>query len=270
MAAVGYTPEQLAEIGKQLGSTYRDGEARILRILARGDITSWNRAFKEQQLAQIRQVLDQLPQEAANWAQLHIPAMYQEGMRVAAQRLPGGMDLGMTKLHQDAVRILGENMALRLGDATDRVGRTVDDVFRKVGMANIQQAFVGGETRAAASKAIVADLQKQGMTSFVDRAGRSWDLGTYAEMVARTTSREATQTGTVNKGLQEGTDLFQIDSYGGACDDCARWEGEIVSATGSTPGYPTLDEAEADGFGHPNCGHTLMPYVSDEQIMSGE
>ena len=60
MAAVGYTPEQLAEIGKQLGSTYRDGEARILRILARGDITSWKRAFKEQQLAQIRQVLDQL------------------------------------------------------------------------------------------------------------------------------------------------------------------------------------------------------------------
>ncbi len=32
-----------------------------------------------------------------------------------------------------------------------------------------------------------------------------------------------------------------------------RGKGEILSLTGKTPGYPTLEEAKTAGLFHPNC-----------------
>jgi hypothetical protein len=31
------------------------------------------------------------------------------------------------------------------------------------------------------------------------------------------------------------------------------WHGRTLSLTGQTPGYPTMGEARATGFRHPNC-----------------
>lgn len=263
---MAYTPAQLKAISGQLGETYADGEKRILRILAQGNITDWKRAFLQQQLAQIRAILQQLNVETAGWAQMHIPGLYTEGMREAQRFLPGGMDLHMTKLHQTAVQLVGENLATKLGDATSMVGRRVDDVFRQVQLKSLQDTLVGGGTGRDVSRRIVGDLQQGGLTVFTDKAGRQWDLQTYAEMCARTTAREATSQGTRNSVLEAGYDLVQISNHGGSCELCAPWEDEVVSLTGATPGYPTIDEAEAAGYGHPNCAHVETPYITEEQV----
>lgn len=41
-------------------------------------------------------------------------------------------------------------------------------------------------------------------------------------------------------------------------------DGKVLSLTGETPGYPTMDEAKAAGLFHPNCRHLYGLYVEDE------
>jgi len=258
-----YAPEQLRAIASQLGQTYADGEARILRILAQGNITEWKRAFLREQLRQIRAILGQLSTETGAWAQMHLPGLYAAGMRFVEQALPGTIDPALASLHTQAIQLIGENLATELGDALTRVGRTTDDVFRRVGMEQIQQGLVGGEARPQVSQRIVADLRRRGLTSFTDKAGREWSLSQYAAMVARTTTREAVAAGGRNRQLEAGYDLAVISSHPGSCELCAPWEGEIVSLTGATDGYPTLNDAIDEGYNHPNCGHSEMPYVPE-------
>ena len=44
----------------------------------------------------------------------------------------------------------------------------------------------------------------------------------------------------------------------------SRWEGRIVSLTGATDGFPTMEEAKADGLFHPNCTHRIEYLDEDE------
>jgi hypothetical protein len=82
-------------------------------------------------------------------------------------------------------------------------------------------------------------------------------------MLARTKHREAYNTGTVNRAVENGYDLIQISDHG-AEDSCKNWEGKILSLNGQTAGYETLTDAEEsdDHIFGPNCRHTFAIYVS--------
>ena len=294
-----YTDLELSAITAQLKDTYADAERRVLAIL-QGDITDWSRAFRTQQLAQIRAIYGQLNNEVQQWAELHLPTLYRRGMWSADGYLqPGGlskaahpgewtpMDLGMTRLHKASVQILGENMALKLGEATSFAGQRLEDMISRaaliaeleaapsgvaVGMAgqlairdaslqSLAQAFTEGQTRKQASKTFVGALSDRGITSFVDKAGREWSMSAYSEMVARTVSQETQRHGTQNRLMEAGHDLVEVSSHGADDDECGPWEGEILSLTGETDGYPTVADAIATGLFHPNCKHALLPHI---------
>jgi hypothetical protein len=72
-------------------------------------------------------------------------------------------------------------------------------------------------------------------------------------MVARTTTMEAHLQGTANRLVEQGHDLVKVSTHRGACELCQPWQGKILSITGKTEGYPTLEEAKAAGLFHPNC-----------------
>ncbi len=59
--------------------------------------------------------------------------------------------------------------------------------------------------------------------------------------------------------LGHGPDLHLHAQHGGIVPPlCSPWLGKVFSLTGATAGYPTLDEARATGFHHPNCGCTRV------------
>jgi hypothetical protein len=91
------------------------------------------------------------------------------------------------------------------------------------------------------------------VTGFKDRSGKMWNMRTYTEMVARTTTAEAHLQGTANRLVEQGHDLMKVSTHRGACELCQPWQGKILSITGKTEGYPTLEEAKAAGLFHPNC-----------------
>lgn len=92
-------------------------------------------------------------------------------------------------------------------------------------------------------------------------------MRTYTEMVARTTTMEAHLQGTANRLVEQGHDLVKISTHLGACELCQPWQGKILSITGKTEGYPTLEEAKAAGLFHPNCRHAYGLYIDlDKEI----
>jgi hypothetical protein len=172
---------------------------------------------------------------------------------------------------RDILQILADNTYQALADVDRVIGRTVDDVFREVSLHDLLGQLSGYDTWQGASERIAADLSKRGVTGFVDRTGRKWSLSSYSEMVARTTSREAFNEGTRSRLLSNGQDLARISTGSSekSCDACRAWVGRVVSLTGATPGYPTLDEARAAGMFHPNCTHSLSSALTFEELLKG-
>ena len=152
------------------------------------------------------------------------------------------------------------------------LGRVEPDVFRRVGL---EQAAAMQAQGAGAYKALprfVEALRQEGVTAFIDKAGRRWSLHAYGAMVLRTTSRQAEVLAVLT--ADEGQDLYKISAHGTTCKLCAPLEGRVYSRSGTDPDFPPLAAAfgKVDPSGpdtlanswlniHPNCLHVLLPWT---------
>ena len=152
------------------------------------------------------------------------------------------------------------------------IGRTESDVYRRVGLELVAKSETIGRGAAATVNEFVNTLLREGVTAFVDKAGRKWSLHTYANMVCRTTSRQAEVLAVLT--ADESQDLYQISSHGTTCHICAPLEGRVYSRSGKDPNFPPLalafgkiDPNGADDLTnsylniHPNCLHVLLPWT---------
>lgn len=105
-----------------------------------------------------------------------------------------------------------------------------------------------------------------GITAFIDKRGRSWNMASYTDMLCRTSSMQIFHQAKTNEYLAHGEDLVIVSSHYPTCDKCAPWNGKVLSLTGETPGYPTMEEAKAAGLFHPNCRHTYGLYIQEEEL----
>lgn len=152
------------------------------------------------------------------------------------------------------------------------IGRTESDVYRRVGLELVAKSETIGRGAAATVNEFVNTLLREGVTAFVDKAGRNWSLHTYANMVCRTTSRQAEVLAVLT--ADESQDLYQISSHGTTCHICAPLEGRVYSKSGKDLNFPPLalafgkiDPNGADDLTnsylniHPNCLHVLLPWT---------
>lgn len=142
-----------------------------------------------------------------------------------------------------------------------RMVRTADDVYRKAVSRGVETVLTGSGTRVEGSQRVLNEFANRGVTGFVDKSGRSWNLKTYAEMATRTTSARARIDGTLNRFQQNGEDLVVVSAHAESCPICDPWEGEILSISGDNDDYPSVSEAEADGLFHANCTHNTTLWV---------
>ena len=161
------------------------------------------------------------------------------------------------------------------------IGRTTPDVYRRVGMEQVALQQATGRGTYKILPEFVRALRREGITAFVDKAGRRWSLHTYCSMVSRTTSRQAEVLAVLTADPEQ--DLYQISSHNTTCKLCAPYEGRVYSKSGTNPDYPPLaaafgkqDPAGPDALAntwlnlHPNCLHSLYSYSevgrSEEEI----
>jgi hypothetical protein len=262
------TPEQ------QLIRLYRETATR-LRAQIRADLTDGRigtAIYRRRQLQAIRRELAALGRRTRATPIELVAAGYDRGaalVDVAMGRIGIREALNarytFSGTHARAALVIARNLAGRVDDARELVGRRADDVYRQAALEIVGQGITAGDTRRDVSAALERRLIHDGVTGFVDRRGARWQLDTYAEMVARTTTREAMTAGTEARMIETGQDLITISAHGTECDICKQFEGKTYSISGDTPGYPRL--VARPPF-HPRCLHYATPAAANlEQVL---
>jgi len=159
--------------------------------------------------------------------------------------------------------------------ATQNTSRNLKKVVRDTVAKSFQYGATRDLGRKTIGKLIEEELSKQGLSKkitnegfigVIDKSGRRWKLGTYADMVTRTKLKQAHTEGLRAQAVETGYDLAIISSHG-ATDACARYENMIISLHGETKGYPTYDEVKATGkIFHPNCEHSVHS-IRDPELL---
>lgn len=234
---------------------FAQAEARLKGLLApaiaarRPGTSARNRVL----LRQAQAVLAALSRDAAPRAARAALSSWASGVDMAGGPVAGTLD---ARPQLAAAEAVARALQDPLDDAIRTVGRNVDDVFRRAGLEAAGRAAITQEARRETAAQIEADMRHQGVTGFVDRAGRRWRLSVYSSMVARTVTREASTAGFVRTYLDRGGDLIEISDHDTETPLCQKFEGNTYSLTGATPGYPV---AVALPPFHPNCKHVAHP-----------
>ena len=250
-------------------------------------------------LERVQAILRQMENNSWEWAPKAIEKMFYvripearriEGETVEKHRT-GYLNASVLSGEQHA--IVDQLVASLMGEITDAtitayatvqsalIGRVEPDVYRRIGMEQVALQQARGTGTYKMLPGFVEALRREGITAFVDKAGRHWSLHTYCAMVSRTTSRQAEVLAVLTADPEQ--DLYRISSHGTTCAICAPFEGRVYSKSGTNPDYPPLAAAfgKQDPNGpdtlantwlnlHPNCLHSVYSYSevgrSEEEI----
>jgi hypothetical protein len=252
------TPEQaLARLYIQAAKTLRQ---QIREAHKRG--ATGTAAYRAAQLQRVQLQLRVLEQRTPALALQVAAAPY----TVAATAVDvafgeAGAAYAFTGSHLRAATVIAQNLANRLDDSVQLVGRRTEDAFRRIALEEVGQGVAAGTERRTVSAAIQQRLVNEGVTDavtgFVTRDGRRLQLDDYARMVARTTTREAMSAGISNRMAERGEKLITISAHATSCDICQPYEGNTYALPGTeAEGYDTIDQLPPF---HPNCLHVATP-----------
>lgn len=250
-------------------------------------------------LERVQAILRQMENDAWTYSRPMIEKQFYvahpEARRIEGEttvkHLRGYLNAGTLTAEQHA--IIDQLVANLMGEITDAaltayatvesalIGRVEPDVFRRVGLEQVALQQARGVGTYKALPDFVEALRKEGVTAFVDKAGRHWSLHTYGSMVSRTTSRQAEVLSVLTADPEQ--DLYRISVNGTTCGICAPYEGRVYSKSGTNPDYPPLaaafgkqDPAGPDTLAntwlnlHPQCQHAITAWSpigrSDEEI----
>ena len=234
--------------------------------------TSFGVANRRIILAQIRKTLERAGVEVKEVIDDEIPYQYEKGMTDATRQLkdndvPINTKTAFNKIHTEAIAALVDDTSRAFGESLTGVNRSARLLLNRAVRDEITQRLaidkIGGRDLKAIKRNVVGLLEEQGLSALVDKAGHTWELDRYSEMLIRTKSVEARNRGLANRMVENGYDLVQVSNHNSAHRECAIWEGKILSLTGKTPGYSTIAKAEAEGLFHPNCKHAINVIVPE-------
>ena len=247
-------------------NAYRSGTFEIVANIERMTREGRSTAHARAALKETQAVLRELDQFADTWIETNIPAAYREGWDDAFRNqfyaTPDGLGANVryqdfAKLNKEAIEATAYSLRDSLHAATQLVGRRVNDIYRRVGLEATQRRLITGEALATTTAKMKETFVSQGVTGFRDKLNREWSLDSYAEMVARTSTREATTQGTLTRLMGGGYDLVQVSEHQPTCEKCVGLGGKVFSISGGNRDYPKYN-----GYipVHGNCLHVLWSY----------
>jgi len=213
-------------------------------------------------------LLEQLKQEGISWSHVDLASIFISGVvQCDLDTLQNVSDNELADEYNEAVGVIVQEAEDRLKSVSDTVQRNINEVLAAVTLtllsARLIKPVVGGQVIPPLQNMRIDNLQKElterGLTGFVDRRGSQWKMQTYVDTVLDNNIIQAYRKGYTMRMMENGFDL--VDVLGGihenSCDDCIDivTNHPVLSVTGATPGYMTIEEAEAQGLGHIGCVH---------------
>ena len=286
-------PDMVEDLSDRVRDLYADAEDRLLGIVARQLAAGYEApGWVQRKLAAIQpmrraaqSVVDELGRAVSLEVFDVVAESYNRGHRSALAELGA--------LSDDARRLVDEiapnaqavdrlaHEAVDLVTATHRgILRAVEDGYRAVVARVSATPLLGIGTRRQATQDAMRHFADRGISGFTDRAGRRWQLTSYAEMAVRTSTARAAIESHTRTLTEAGLDYVLASNAPRECPLCRPWEGRLLSINGPD-GRRTvelehatrdgemlrvvvqgsLDEARLAGFQHPNCRHSVSAYV---------
>ncbi|ARF59554.1 phage minor capsid protein [Streptomyces gilvosporeus] len=272
---------------------YADAEDRLLQLVARQLAAGYDApGWAQRKLAAIQPlrraaqaVVDELGKAVSLEVFDVIAESYNRGHRAAVAELGALSDKArrlvdeITPNAQAVDRLAAE--AVQVVTATHRgILRAVLDGFREVIARVTATPLLGIGTRRQATQDAMRQFADRGISGFTDRAGRRWQLTSYAEMAVRTSTARAAIEAHTRTLAEAGLDLVIVSDAPRECPLCRPWEGKLLAIDGPDGRRTvevehaiedgrmlrvvvqgTLDEARRAGFQHPNCRHSVSAYI---------
>ncbi|MFD8970535.1 phage minor capsid protein [Streptomyces sp. NPDC059568] len=235
--------------------------------------------------AAIEAVITALRLDASGAIHRAVAEAYDRGQQAAVAEL-GALTIGQAAAAASAVPAaaavdrLANALIADTGPVHLRILRQTMDVYREVVAHASSAPLLGVQTRRQAAQTALDRFTARGVTGFIDRAGRSWDMRSYVEMATRSVVGQAAVNAHTDRLGAAGVELVMVSEAPEECPLCRRWEGKILARDGA-PGARevrlehatedgrmvtvdiagSLPEARADGLFHPNCRHDLRAYL---------
>nr|WP_202516591.1 phage minor capsid protein [Streptomyces sp. SID161] len=261
----------------------------ITRALAQGiDSPLWAH-LKLAALGNLQSAVDEvlvaLQADAAGAIHSALTEAYERGQQAAVAEL-GALGVGQAAAATSAlptapvVDRLAAAVIADTGPTHLRMLRQTLDVYRSVVARAAAAPVLGAQTRRHAAQSALDAFAQRGVTGFIDRSGRSWELRSYVEMAMRSAVGRAAVEAHSDRLGAAGVDLVIVSQAPEECPLCRPWERQILARTG-VPGARevraehatedrrtvtvrvagSLPEARAAGLMHPNCRHSVAAYL---------
>jgi hypothetical protein len=289
---VAIHPGMVEDLAARTRDLYAGAEERLLGIVARQlaqglDAPGWVEA-KLSAVQAVRRasqaVVDELGKAVSLDVHDAVAEAYNVGHRSAVAEL-GALSDDARRLVDDripqaqAVDRLAEETVTMLKGRHTAILRGVEDGYRQVVSEVTATPLLGTGTRRQATQDAMQRFADRGITSFTDRAGRRWQLTSYAEMAVRTSVGRAALEAHSRTLTDAGIDLVVVSDAPRECPLCRPWEGKVLSLTGdgartvevehaiedgrmvTVEVAGSVDDARRAGLQHPNCRHSTSAYT---------
>ncbi len=263
--------EMIQSAGEKIGGLFGDAELAILSVFG-GVLREVGNNPEKIHSSSVKWTIRSSINSTINGLEVEVQSAALEQLVEAYNKIAEELEALAEELNTDAANLqrqLDASSALRDIDAElnesfavelSHMRRDVDDIYRQIIEA---QSAAREETAASqrwAMQSALDEFAANGITGFTDKAGRRWGLQEYSDMATRTAMQRASMQATMDSMERFGWDLCFVNSHMGACPKCQKWQGVIMSLSGKTEGYHTVQEAMDEGLFHPNCAHILQVY----------
>lgn len=262
-----------ARLKDGLGPTWQQDKADALAKLRKSAQTILN-TLNSKAPAAIRQAIADAYADGYGNALADLPKAWfpKSGIGQAAARAKGVVP--NTAVIETIARAVHQD----LGPVSSNILRSTLDAYRAVQAESAARIASGAFTRREAAQAAWQRLVDRGVTSFTDKAGRRWQLSSYAEMVTRTNAQRAAIEAQNHRLSGAGIQLVYVSDVTQECRLCRPFEGKVLSIGGpvgrvkvqhatrdgetvEVDVVATLAAAQRAGLHHPNCRHSVSAYL---------
>ena len=159
-------------------------------------------------------------------------------------------------------------LAQAMHDMTPHIVMSATGLYREILQRTLSTPPESEAARRRIAQDTLDDFTRRGITGFVDKGGRRWNMVSYIEMATRTAATQAATDAHLHLLAANGLDVVRMTVVPNCSNLCAPFQGRLLSISGATRGefggHPivaSVSEAIARGYQHPGCRHTLQMWV---------
>ena len=250
---------------EKLIKVYQEAQEELIKTIANKVEKGRSVSFYRGLLKDVQAQLKELAEYSAEWAKENVKAAYQEGINNANTVFEKVMPVSdaFSKIHTAAVEVLVQDTIDDFYEALNSSYSSIERIVRNITTNAVINKLTTGKTLRDIKSMIISDLADEGIVYVETAKGRRMNVTSYASLLARSRTREATNTATMNQIKDLGYDLVKISEHRTSCPLCGVLQGRVYSVSGNDKRYPPISVAFTGPYAniHPNCAHVIMPYI---------